>query len=259
MTSPNNVPKTCWTLIFCLTLPGVLVYPPARAATPNGEQILVMVDETMTRARDQYFEYTLATYKRGRDPQVLKFSVHIMGDKKRRIEFMAPGDIKGTRFLVLDVDQMWVYMPAYKKVRRVASHVKAQGFMGSAYSHDEMSIVTFGDIYTAKLLGQDDDEWRLELSRRPGQTYPYPKLEIKIRKDIFQPIEIAYFNDKGMKIKTESRESFECRNDLCNPRLMTMIDHTRGDLKSVMARQKWKPNTGVDDRHFSVRSLQRRR
>ncbi len=259
MTLRNNAPKTCWTLLFCLTLTGVLHTGPARADKLTGDQILAMMDKAMTRARDQYFEYTLATYKRGKKPRVLKFSVHIMGDKMRRLEFLAPGDIKGTRFLILAVDQMYVYMPAYKKVRRVASHVKAQGFMGSAYSHEEMSIVTFGDIYAARLAGEDDETWKLELTRREGQTYPYPRLEIKVRKDILQPVEIQFFNDKGMNIKTDNRESFECKDDLCNPRIMTMIDHTRGDLKSVMSRQKWKPNTGVDERYFTVRSLQRRR
>ena len=260
MKSISNPHWRCRSLAAVAALACLLPLAGARAAAhPTGDDIVGRMDKALTSARDQYFEYKLATYEPGKPPRVLTFSVHIMGDKYRRIEFMAPGDVKGTRFLVLDVDQMYVYMPAYKKVRRVASHVKSQGFMGSAYSQDEMSVVTYGDIYAAKYVDEDADTYHLEMTRRPGQTFPYPKMEMWVRKDSYQPQKLIYYNDKGVKQKTENRESFQCKENTCNPRIMTLIDHSRGDLKSVMVQQAWKLNTGVDERFFTVRSLQRRR
>ena len=238
---------------------GLLAAPAATAGDKTAAEVIALTDEAMTRARDQYFVYDLITYEPGKEPRVLRFSVHIMGDKKRRIEFLAPGDVRGMRFLVMDVDQMYVYMPAYKKVRRVASHVKSQGFMGSAYTQDAMSLTQFGETFTGELVGQDDQTWTLELTKKPDVSYSYPKLVVKIRKDIHQPSYVAYYNDKGVKVRSESREGFQCKQNLCNPRKMTMLDHTRGDLKSVMVQREWKPNTGIGESMFTVRSLQRRR
>ncbi len=225
----------------------------------TGEEIVKRTDHAMTKADDQLFVYDLVTYEPGKDPRVLRFQVHIKGDKKRRIEFLAPGDVKGMRFLVLDVDQMYVYLPAYKKVRRVASHVKSQGFMGSAYTQDSMSLTKFGETFTAKLIGEDDKTWTLEMTKRPEKAYSYHKLVVKVRKDIYQPQSVEYYNEKGVKVRSEVREGFQCKQGLCNPRKMTMLDHTRGDLKSEMIQRKWTPNTGISDREFTVRSLQRRR
>jgi len=239
-------------LLLCLAAPGL-------AAELTAEQVIELTDHAMTKAKDQFFVYDLVTYEPGKDPRVLRFQVHIKGDKKRRIEFLAPGDVKGMRFLVLDVDQMYVYLPAYKKVRRVASHVKSQGFMGSAYTQDSMSLTKFGETFTGKLIGEDDKTWTLEMTKRPDKAFSYPKLVVKIRKDIHQPEAVDYYNEKGVKVRSEVREGFQCKQGLCNPRKMTMLDHTRGDLKSEMIQREWKPNTGISEREFTVRSLQRRR
>jgi hypothetical protein len=226
----------------------------------RGERILARVDHELTKADDQYFVYDLVTYEPGQpEPRVLRFEVTIKGTRRRRVEFLAPGDVRGMRYLILDIDRSYVYMPAYKKVRRVASHVRSQGFMGSAFSIEESSIVTYGDVYRAKLTGQDEEHWQLELTRRPGQSFPYPRLEMDVRRDVLQPGEIRYYGAEDRHLKTETRPAYDCRGKLCNSKVMTMIDHSRGDLKSSMIRREWKPNSGVRDSFFTVRALQRRR
>ena len=45
------------------------------------------------------------------------------------------------KILTRAAQDMYVYLPAFKKVRRLASHVKEQGFMGTAFGHEEMSLV----------------------------------------------------------------------------------------------------------------------
>jgi len=163
------------------------------------------------------------------------------------------------RVLILSLDEMYVYLPAFRKVRRVASHVRDQGFMGSAFSHDDMSVVTYGDKLSAKLLAEDETSWTIEATRRPESTYRYKKLVMRIRKDMIQPEAITYFNDKDEKVKSETRKDYECQGKHCNPKVITLTDHTRGGVTSTLRRKAWKVDTGVADRYFSVRSLQRRR
>jgi len=97
----------------------------------------------------------------------------------------------------------------------------------------------------------------VEGTRREGADVAYAKIVFEVRKDIKMPQALHYLNDKGLEVKTETRTSYECKDGLCNPRVMTMIDHTRGDMKSTMVRREWKYNQGVDDSHFTVRAMQR--
>lgn len=235
---------------------------PARAET-EGERVLRLMDESMTRADDQYFLQEITTREPGKDPRVVIWEVTIKGTTFRRVDFKSPGDVKGMKVLIRSLDQMYVYMPAYRKVRRVASHVRSQGFMGMTLSHDDASIVTYSPVYRSKLLEETDTHWKVEGVRRPGQSFPYARIEFDIRKDMRQPDELRYFNEKGLKVKSEIRTDYECRDKdgtrICSPMKLKLTDHTRNDMYSALVTKEWKINTGVEDRFFTVRALQRRR
>jgi len=49
---------------------------------------------------------------------------------KYLLEFTAPGDMKGTRFLSLDTNHSYIYLPAFGRVRRIVSNTVTQGFIG---------------------------------------------------------------------------------------------------------------------------------
>jgi len=231
----------------------------ARAET-EGQRILRLVDEEMTKAQDQVYTFDLVTQEPGKpDQDRMKIRAFIKGKKFRRMEFLEPGTVKGLRFLVLSVTQMYTYLPAYKRVRRVASHVRSQGFMNTAYGFDEMSIVVYGDVFDAELVEQNEKLWKLRGKRKEGQSFYYAGIELDILRENYHPIEIRYFNEKGAKLKTEIRSEFTCQGKICTPRVMRMIDHVRSDLWSEMRRTEWKVNTEIKDSFFTVQSLQRGR
>jgi hypothetical protein len=217
------------------------------------------MDEAMTKAKDQFLVYEIITKEPGKSESRLRFQVHIKGTKWRRLEFTDPGDVKGMRFLVRSLTQMYVYLPAYKRVRRVASHVRDQGFMGTAYSYDEMAIVTYGVAFTGELTGETETRWKMKCKRKPGTTYRYAVLELEIDKKMYQPVVIRYYNEKGVHLKTETRTGWNCEGVACRPIEMKIVDHTRGGMWSKMVCKDWKVNTGVKDSFFTVRSLQRGR
>jgi len=65
------------------------------------------------------------------------------GTEKRIIVFLSPSDVKGTSMLIFDHpegdDDMWLYMPALRKVRKIASGEKNRSFMGSEFTHADMA------------------------------------------------------------------------------------------------------------------------
>jgi len=52
------------------------------------------------------------------------------GIEKRFIKFMEPADVRGTAMLVVDnkdiSDEMWIYLPALRKTRRIVSSEKEE-------------------------------------------------------------------------------------------------------------------------------------
>ena len=145
-------------ILAVLTLYMLLPTAATAGEESPGERILRLADETMTRAQDQYFIQDLITHEPGKEPRKIKMKAQIKGTKWRRVEFLEPGDVKGMKVLVRSVNQMYVYLPAYRKVRRVASHVRSQGFMGTAFGFDDMSTVVYGDVLRGELMEETDVE-----------------------------------------------------------------------------------------------------
>lgn len=72
------------------------------------------------------------------------------GTEKRTILFLSPADVKGTGILIWDYegkeDNMWVYMPALRKSRKIVSSEKSKNFMGSEFSNADLAVGNLDDF-----------------------------------------------------------------------------------------------------------------
>jgi hypothetical protein len=162
--------------------------------------------------------------------------------------------------LVQSKNVMYIYLPAYRKVRRIAGHVRNQGFQGSGFTYDDMAIGKWTPYYDCSLIREDSRVWWIDCKAKPGKHPPYKHVKMAIRKDIELVETIQYFNRHGKKFKTQQFKKYKCRadNSHCNPMLIRMIEHTRGNLVSEMKiHPRMKYNRGYPDRMFTVRYLYR--
>jgi len=76
-------------------------------------------------------------------------------DSQRLVRFSSPADVKGTAILLVEHpkadDDMWIYLPALKKVRRLVSSNKKDSFAGSDFS--------YGDV-----IGHQPSDWKHQLT-----------------------------------------------------------------------------------------------
>lgn len=235
----------------CLAI--TLAATPAFAA--DGNQILKDVDAAMNAFDDMQLTYEMLDKQPGRDERKMAIEVFIKGEE-RLTEFTKPADMKGTKVLVKSATQMYVYVPAFRKVRRIASHVTNQGFMGMAYSNDDIALNRFTPKFTGKLLGEDDATWTVEAIAKDDDA-PYAKIKIVVDKKLHQPLKLDYFNEDGKLIKTETRDKFDCEGKVCAPAEMKMVDHRADGHYTRMIRKSWKVNPSLSNRLFTKRALQR--
>lgn len=242
--------------VFVLFSTSALLLTGPAGADEVGDKALKTLDTAMTTAEDQYNKYECITQDPDGEQNRLTFEVHNKGKDWRRMEILSPADAKGTRVLIRSLTQIYVYLPAHKKVRRVASHIRSRGFMGTTMSFDEMAVATYSPYFTANLLEETDTHWIVEAVLKPDADFPHPRLEIEIIKGHGQASEIRYFNDKGVKLKTETRSEYSCIKKVCSPKKVKMVDHIAGGKWTELTQVEWKVNTGVKSSFFTVRSLQ---
>ncbi len=233
----------------------VSLYGGAALADPAGDAALAKVDGAMNRASTQYFEYDVTNQEPGKGEGKLALVVRLKGDK-RLTEFTAPADMKGTKVLILSPSEMYVYLPAFGKVRRIASSVGDQGFMGMTFSQDD-NVTRYGDRYQAVVSSDAAAEMKLTLTPKAGMATPYGKIEITVAKDRMLPTQLKYFNAGGTHVKTESRTGYSCQGDICTASDQTMVDHTKSNAQTKLTRKTWKVNESMSDDLFSKRALEK--
>jgi len=162
--------------------------------------------------------------------------------------------MQGTKVLILSPTQMYVYLPAFGKVRRIASHTRDRGFLGLAFSQDDLATTSYGAEYTGQIAAQTPAQLVLVLTAKDVPNAPYAKIEITVAKDHMVPLQFKYFDAEGANIKTETRSNYACAGAVCTPGEIKMVDNIKGNWTRLV-RKGWQQNVPIPDDAFSARSL----
>jgi outer membrane lipoprotein-sorting protein len=221
-------------------------------ADPPGDQLIATMDAAMNRAKTLSFDYEIVNKEAGKDERTLAMKVLLKGEK-RLSEFSSPADMKGTKVLILSPTQMYVYLPAFGKVRRIASHTKDQGFLGLSFSQDDMATTAYGPLYVGAITADSPAQLTLVLTPKVPEA-PYSKIEVTVTKDHMVPSQLKYFNTEGVNVKTETRSGYTCEGDVCTPGELKMTDNVKGSWTKLVAKSR-KVNADISDDVFTQRNL----
>ncbi len=109
----------------------------------SGLEIAKMVDEKPTPKDLSNKTKMVLTNAKGKSRINAMVSKSVDGNKKQIIWFMEPKDDKGVAFLKIEHDdkddEMRMWLPAFKKVRRISAKKKGDSFMGSDLSYEDLS------------------------------------------------------------------------------------------------------------------------
>jgi outer membrane lipoprotein-sorting protein len=224
---------------------------PARADAAGDDAVAAM-DAAINRATTLVFDYQISNQEAGKSERALAMKARMMGPK-RLYEFTAPADMNGIKFLILSPTQIYVYLPAFGKVRRVASHTKNQGFFGLAFSQDDLAVTSYGAQYVGQIASQTPTQYVLVLTAK-AQDPIYAKIEITLAKDRMLPLQLKYFNSEGVNVKTEMRSNYSCTGPVCVPGETKMVDNVNGNWTRLV-RKTWQHDVAISDDVFSERTL----
>lgn len=138
---------------------------------------------------------------------LLKFLEGSDGDKSIVI-FETPTDIRGTALLfythIEGNDDQWLYLPALRRVRRIATNNKSGSFVGSEFSYEDFSSQDL-EKYTYRFIAEEENNGIacFMVERRPnyknsGYKYQkvwYDQVDIQIQR-------IDYYDLEGELLKT---------------------------------------------------------
>jgi Outer membrane lipoprotein-sorting protein len=243
------------------------------AAAPSPRDIMDKV--TVTRKLDgseaQVKMTTLDDKGQSREREISMATKLYDGGKteKRVYRFLSPADVQGTSILVFDYetkpDDVWIYLPALRKTRRVVSSQKSQSFMGSEFSYGDLNIPALDD-FDYKLVKEEavkgEPCWVIDLtpkSKEIADSDGYSKKTYWVSKDKYAVVRGLYYDKDGKLLKelvAENLKLLDPKNKRYRAMHMEMINKQNG-RKSVFESTKiaFSPNT--KDEYFTTAYLER--
>jgi outer membrane lipoprotein-sorting protein len=187
------------------------------------------------------------------------------GSEKRLIKFIEPADVRGTSLLVVDnknsADEMWIYLPALKKTRRIVSSEKGKSFMSSEFSNSDMSSPSISDFsYKHLAVSGKDGMWVIEstpINSDKADEYGYSRKISWFSSDTWQLVKMEYYNYDNQLYKIIEVNGVQpladgkyIIKDMDAKNLVT------GRSSEIMF-DKIATNAKIDDSVFSLQNLER--
>lgn len=190
-------------------------------------------------------------------------------DNMRMTRFLTPSDVKGTVSLLVENsakdDDIWIYLPALKKVRRLVSSNKKDSFVGTDFS--------YGDV-----IGHKPAEWNHKILKEEScdgkpcwvtESIPksddvktnsgYAKRVAWILKENFVAVKTDLYDESGqLKIagKFSDIQLVDKERNKWQPMRLEAENKQTGH-KTVIKFENFKANQNVKDDFFTTRYMER--
>jgi len=187
------------------------------------------------------------------------------GTEKRLIRFLEPPDVRGTSMLIVDNentdDEMWIYLPALKRTRRIVSSDKGKSYMSSEFTNADMSSPPPSDFKNRHLGNSGENNmWVIEsvpANEEKSDEYGYSRKVSYISSDSWQVRKMEFYDFDNKLFRTIEIKAIQPGSDgKYVVKDMVATNYSNG-RSSEINMDNISFDTAVDDANFTVQNLER--
>ena len=206
-----------------------------------------------------------------RTRKIKSFTKFFREDRYRLLFFLHPADVKDTGFLTYDYDDpaksddQWLYLPALRKSKRIATEDKSGSFMGSDFTYYDMTRRSVED-YDFKLLKEQEvgghKTWLIEAVPRRKEIMEesgYTKSVFFVRQDNYVPIRGVHWLQSGGKLRYQEVKKLELIDGIWTSLEIHMTTKAGKTVshKTVLKFNDIKYNQPLEEEKFTLRVLEK--
>ena len=257
------------TILRFISLVIILITPPAMTDAPYNKGLLLAVESKQkdTGWVDMLSKVVMTLtdnsgHQRVRELVIKTMEIANDGDKSLFV-FDAPRHIKGSALLSLshisEPNEQWLYLPALKRVKRIASNNKSGTFMGSEFAYEDLSSF---EIEKYKYRYIEEKKCDGGICHLVEQTPVYEgsgySRRIVWQDDSLSRIwKIIFYDHKNKILKTLHCSNFkQYLGKYWRPQVLTMENHQTGKVTTLVY-SNYQFNLGLRDTDFHKNALGR--
>lgn len=242
--------------LFLLLFPLLLIAQDGDCAT----EIFEEVDARRSKITYEKTDMQMLIYNskgNSRKRSINSFSFNEGEEEKSLLVFEEPANVRGTAFLTLsdgNNEVQKLYLPALGKIQTITASQKADKFMGSDFTYEDLGDQK-PDDYDFELIEEKENTAVLRAVKRENTQYAYIKFYVNT--DRYSLEKAEYFNEKNDMIKRLEAENFtNVDSNIWRANKMTMYD-LKADRKTELIWSNRTINESIPGWRFTERGLKR--
>jgi len=252
MKHPRTAPAPAVALCAALALTSWAA--PAQAG--EAEDLLAKLDKAQSPGVDQVAVMKMTIKDKAGNTKVRQMAVKQLGNDFRLIRFQAPAEVKGVSFLSRGANEMYIFMPDFGKVRRIASHTKTESFMGSDFTYDDMGSGKLADKYDAKIVKKEGDLTTLELTPKKGEDSDVKRRVMVVDTRYNVTVKGESYDASGKLVKETTQEDVKKASGYWLSHRITAKNLKEGS-STVLELLEARFDVGLKEGDFSQRNMKR--
>jgi outer membrane lipoprotein-sorting protein len=237
----------------------------------TGYDIVKKSDDTQ-RSKDEFSVVNMEIKDRRGDIRKRELHMYFKAgadeNDKLFVRILEPSDVRGFGFLTLEKsdgeDDQWIYLPAKKRIKRIAGGGRKDSFVGSDFFYADMRTENL-KAYKYTLVRKETVNGKpcylveaVPATAKEKKETGYSKRELWIHTDEFYVVKINYYNLKGKLYKVQTNSEYVKDSGLWRPNQVEM-KNLKKRSRTLLVYKSRKINKGIPDRRFSRRELERGR
>ena len=206
--------------------------------------------------------------------KIARFAKYKGEDKYRLMFFLHPADVKDTAFLTYDYDSsekdddQWLYLPALRKSKRIATVDKSGSFMGSDLNYSDMTSMDLEDydfsFYEKGKEGEVRDKkvwviWSVPRSKDVIHETGYEKSLLFVQQDIDMVVRAIRWDKDGGYLKYVDLRKVEKIDGIWTA-TDTLVTKKQGKTTvhtTILTLENVKYNQDLDYDIFTIRRMEK--
>ena len=242
--------KTIILLAFLLSLFGGITNVKGQS---DGSELLARMDKTLFGIKDKsaHMKIVMTNLKNGE--KTIKEADFFQKDSDKKLfRYTAPESDAGIATLSLPDNSVYLYLPLFKKPKKVTNLSDKNVFNSSDFSYEDMATKPYSTKYTAQLISTTDTYYTLSLKPKYAKS-KYDHIIVNLNKKYFYPETMKYYNHKGILVKVATYHFQKIAENWIADKI-SMKDIRKNHMTTILY-SNIKINTGLNDSMFTVEAL----
>ncbi|HSV32398.1 MAG TPA: outer membrane lipoprotein-sorting protein [Atribacteraceae bacterium] len=172
--------------------------------------------------------------------------------------FLSPASVRDITLLSLnDGDQIYLFMPAFRRVRRIAGAGRQETFAGTDFTYEDVGGMAFQrEDFNYTLIGEDEQNYYLALIPLDEES-EYSKQVMTVDREKFYLRKMEFYDLEGALWRVLEIHEIEVRDDGTNRFKKLSLTDVKENTKTLMNMGEVEENITLPAGFFSVRTIQR--